>query len=345
MKHILFLLFALPLFVSAQKNDGYVISGTITGYPDGTVVDLLNGNNGAPEKTGKISDGKFELKGKVDVPDIKLLSFNKEGNYIPMFLDNSKVSVMADAKSLDRATVTGSKSHDEFKVYSTAIQPYQQMLSQQDVTFDEPTRNKGVAAMEGFLNQFPQSYVAPLAIYRIYQFTEDFTRVETLFSALPKDVQGTPVGQFLSSQIAESKINQVGSVMEDFTQADTTGKPFKLSSLRGKYVLVDFWASWCRPCRDENPNVVNAYQKYKNKNFTVLGVSLDKSRQPWMDAIYKDQLTWPHVSDLKGWQNAVAQQFKIYSIPQNLLIGPDGKIIAKNLRGAALGQKLAEVIK
>ena len=144
---------------------------------------------------------------------------------------------------------------------------------------------------------------------------------------------------------AEAKKNAVGGGMADFTQNDTADIPVKLSSFRGKYVLVDFWASWCRPCRMENPNVLASYNKFKNKNFTVLGVSLDKAKDAWIEAIHQDGLYWTQVSDLKGWGNEVAQQFKVQSIPQNFLIDPQGRIIAKDLRGEALDQKLNEILK
>ncbi len=132
--------------------------------------------------------------------------------------------------------------------------------------------------------------------------------------------------------------------MKDFTQADPAGKPFKSAALRGKYVLVDFWASWCGPCRAENPNVLKAYNAYKGKNFTVLGVSLDDKADRWKKAIEEDGMPWQQVSDLKGWKNEVSNYYGIHGIPSNFLIDPQGNILAKDLRGVALQRKLAEVI-
>lgn len=343
MKLLLSFLLSIPLLVGAQKNQ-FTINGSIVGFEDGVVVDLINGNNGTPEQTATLKEGKFQFKGNLKHPDIKLLSFNKSGNFIPVFIEPTEITVNIDANNT--VTVIGSKSHEEFIAYSNAINPYMQLLNQQSIPIDDATKASGIAAMEGFLSQYGgDSYVAPYAIFRIFQFNNDTKVMEAHYQKLSKKVQETPIAQFMKEQIDEAKVNAIGTKLDDFTQEDVDGKPVKLSSFKGKYVLVDFWASWCRPCRDENPNVVAAYNRFKNKNFTVLGVSLDRSKDPWIQAIQKDNLTWTHVSDLKGWSNQVAVKFKITSIPQNILIGPDGTILAKNLRGEALHQALEKILK
>ncbi|MFL5808383.1 MAG: peroxiredoxin family protein, partial [Flavisolibacter sp.] len=167
---------------------------------------------------------------------------------------------------------------------------------------------------------------------------------EQRFNSLDESIRGSQIGKSLSDYIAYSKVGAVGTEALEFTQNDVDGKPVSLSSFKGKYVLLDFWASWCRPCRAENPNVVKAYAKFKDKNFTVLGVSLDQQKDAWLKAISADRLTWNHVSDLQYWNNSVAQMYHIESIPGNFLIDPNGKIIAKDLHGEELQTKLCEVI-
>lgn len=198
-----------------------------------------------------------------------------------------------------------------------------------------------------YAKEHPDSYFSVVALSEAGTDNFDIQEIETVFNAIAEKYRNAPDGKAFAQRINAATNIVIGKEAPDFTQNDPNDRPVKLSDFRGKYLLIDFWASWCGPCRQENPNLVKAYAQYKDKGFEILGVSLDNKngKKAWLAAIEKDGLTWPQVSDLKYWNNEVARMYGIRAVPSNYLIDPKGIIIANNLRGEDLSQFLADIFK
>jgi peroxiredoxin len=295
----------------------------------------------------------------LEQPNIYELNFGGPRKKTALFIGNDQIAISGAVENLQELKVSGSASNQDFMEFQKTFNPYiirLNGLKELGNTQEGAAKADSIAKLyagivadikkseDDFLQNKKSSYVSPFVLVVLSQLSDNVLELEKKFLALSSEVRNGFYGKYLQEQIENGKVGAVGTEAMDFTQNDTTGKPITLSSFKGKYVLVDFWASWCRPCRMENPNVVATHEKFKGKNFTVLSVSLDKARAPWIEAIRQDNLNWTHVSDLKFWNNEVAVKYKIQSIPQNFLIGPDGKIVAKNLRGHDLEAKLCELV-
>lgn len=347
-------------------KDGYTITGKIAGLKDGSKV-MLNyrkEDNTLNADTAEVKKEAFKIKGKLSGMTMGFLSFSGRQETMQMFLDNAKVTITGNIDSLLQSKVTGSAEQDLFNKYMKVVEDFRTKRSALILEFksyEAQGKSKEMADVQDrdlklqqdlrkdikdFIKDHNKSLVSVYIILTQFQQNTTLDEQKEVFALLDKNLQSNRYGKKISDVIERSIHTSVGQTALPFSQPTVEGRQVSLENYKGKYVFVDFWASWCGPCRKENPHVIEAYQKYKEKGFDVFSVSLDSNKEPWLEAIKADGLgDWTHVADLKGWSNEAAQKYGISFIPTNYLLDPQGVIIAKDLRGDELLLKLMELFK
>jgi peroxiredoxin len=351
----------------AEKMFSFKVDGTIRNYTGKTIYVHHKWNDKDYTDSSKVVDGKFSFRLKSAEPNMywftTLRDIGTQPNCI-FFADASDVKASLVADSLPFSRIEGGPTEKDYLEYRLMINNLVAVQQKMQADYNVAAQNNDVntqnaikaeyqnlntqfiGGIKNFVKTHPKSAVSGYIIYTDFNNPAiPITDVEEALNSLDKSVSETKFAKLAAKRVNDMRGTTVGYPANNFSQTTPDGKVVKLSDFRGKYVLIDFWASWCRPCRMENPNVVAAYTRFKDKGFTVLGISMDSNKDPWVAAIQQDNLTWTQVSDLKGWGNEVGKMYGVTGIPQNYLIDKDGKIIAKDLRGPALDEKLAEILK
>jgi peroxiredoxin len=364
MKKAIYLFVLVAIISSCSSTPHYVVKGLIEGS-DSITFYLQKREAG---KTVSIDsavskNGSFTMKGgAVEYPQLIQLVAGNTRKRTSFYLENSEISIKGSLDSLFKADVTGSKTHDEYNSFVSSNKPmsdnyarlvgqYQAASQSGDVAGQtaiekqlDSIQTEMTGLQKNFVKTNPASYVTPsLLVGLSYEMEAD--EIETMINGLDTAIAALPQIVTLKERVNVMKAVGIGKQAPEFTMNDVDDKPVALSSKLGpKLLLVDFWAAWCNPCRQENPNVVKVYNEFHKKGFDVLGVSLDQKKEAWLKAIEDDKLTWTHVSDLQYWNNAAAKLYAVNSIPANFLLDETGKIIGKNLRGEDLYNKVNELL-
>lgn len=365
MKKTFILLLVVAVAAACAREPKFTITGTIDGAGTDTVV-LQKRIPGGYEvlDSAVVANGTFKMEGVVDYPQMVNLGIRGKRGGLNFYIDNSDITVNGHADSLYTASVSGSATQAEYDAYKALL----------DETNAEMTKiydNYRKARMDGneelatslekelealdtkqgdikkeFIANNPASYVTPAVLSELAYYLE-VDEMESLLGKLDTTLNKVQTVITMKDRLVQLKAVAVGQKAPDFTLNDADGNAIALSSKIGgqtKLLLLDFWAAWCGPCRQENPNVVKVWQEYNKKGFDVFGVSLDRSKEDWLKAIQDDNLTWTHVSDLKYWDCAPAKLYAVNAIPSNFLIDGNGVIVGHNLRGEALAQKVKEIL-
>ena len=355
-----------------KSSTGYVVNGTAKGVYNGMRVYLSAADErGAqmPIDTAIVMNEKFQFTGDVDYPQLWFLSVNNVNGFVRVMIENDEIEVNVNKEDIENSTVTGTQSNKAVADYTKGFKDLVNERVSLSTKYSTPSTPDAQNKLEEELtkiNQKLQNYpyefmkknndnyfTLSLLENILMSNATEFEKMNESYSNLDSSIKNSTYGQIVENKIAIARkqnekltMLDIGKMAPEFSAPDPDGKQVALNDIKGKATIIDFWAAWCGPCRRENPNVVKVYNKYHDKGLEIIGVSLDRPGQKdqWLQAIKDDKLTWHHVSHLNYFNDPVAQQYNIQSIPATFILDAEGKIVAKNLRGQALEDKIAEML-
>lgn len=367
-RNLIIVSFILLLFGACGANQNgdegskLVLNGEITNSAEENVYLVKIEEEPVFLDTAKIQDGKFTLEANIEQPQMWYLKLGEDRRYVPFFADAANMTVKVDYEKFNEAQFAGSEPQEELNKYNEMNKEFEEKVQGLSMQFQQAQMTGDTATIAELqkkyeelseaqeaknLEYIKQNNKSIVGLYMVAEqlvFSLEFDELKEIFNAFDPSLSSSDYYKSLEERIEILENVKVGKPAPDFALQDTTGAEVPLSSLNGKVVLIDFWASWCRPCREENPNVVKLYEDYKDKGFEILGVSFDEDNQSWKQAIYDDGITWPQVSDLQGWQSSAGKLYGVNSIPHTVLLNEEGVIVAKNLRGDELRAKVEEMV-
>lgn len=372
-KKIVFLSLIVCLFSCKEEQNGYEINASVDSSANNQVAQLfrMDNSNRIIEDSTTVKDGKIVFKGNIESPDIHFITINSINGSLPIILENTKMDITIYKDSLPKSLIEGSKENDITKKYikeAKFLSVLNKKLMERSKKAQQSGSPEAMAAIrtsyDSFIKvaiDFDKAFIkengdytfAAITLERIVRGNSSSTEeIEELYNSFSEKVKQSNPAKKVETYIKDNQNKKksvpaiIGNIAPDFSGLTPEGKTLSLNDVKSKVTIIDFWASWCKPCRRENPNVVKLYEKYHDKGLEIIGVSLDNNGQKnrWVKAIEQDGLTWPQISNLKGWKEPVAVQYGVRSIPATFILDKTGKIVATRLRGKALEDKVEELL-